>query len=196
MKRLDLPLPYGFAFNEAAHSYTLNDRVLPGVTGTIKAAGRMGSAVNFYNEFARERGTAVHQMLKLAQDNDLDESTIDERLKPYLTAWKTFQRVTKYRPMVTEQAVYCPEPEFAGTLDSAGILNGQLVVIDVKTQNYPSWARVQLTAYMMAVKAAGFTPAAGIGLCLKGDGTFKAHPYEFNEQNRAEWCAMLQGVAA
>lgn len=196
MNRIDFPLPPGFAFDEAAHIYTLNERVLAGVTGSIRKAGHMGTAVDFYTDFARERGTAVHHMLKLAQEDDLDESTIDERLAGYLAAWKNWKNAVRYMPLLTEQPIYCAEPEFAGTLDSAGILNGRLVVLDLKTENYPAWARLQITAYMLAMDAAGLPAAQGIGLCLKGDGTFKVHPYEFSPRNRADWLETIKGVAA
>lgn len=196
MNRIDFPLPPGFAFDEAAHAYTVNGRVVSGVTGTIRRAGLMGSAVDFYTEYSRERGTAVHDMMKLAQEDDLDEASIDERLAGYLAAWKNWRNAVRYMPLLTEQPIYCADPEFAGTLDSAGILNGRLVVIDVKTEHYPAWARLQITAYMLALEAAGLPAAKGIGLCLKGDGTFKVHPYEFDVKNRVEWLETLKGVAA
>lgn len=194
MRKIDFPLPCGFAFDAAEHRYTLDGRGLRGVTSAIRAAGHCGDAVSFYTEAARERGTAVHRMLQLEQDGELDETTVDERIAGYLSAWRAWKNAVRYLPLLTEQAIYCAEPEYAGTLDSAGILNGALVVVDIKTGSYPAWARLQLTAYMHAMQAARLPIVRGLGLCLKGDGTFKVHPYEYSAHNRAEWTETLRSL--
>jgi len=62
--------------------YRDGERVVPGVTGIIRAAGLMD--VTGFNDYARDRGTAVHKAIELYERGTLDVDSLDEVITPYL----------------------------------------------------------------------------------------------------------------
>ena len=82
-----------------------------------------------------ERGKIVHSATVLIDDDLLDWEALDERVKPFCDAYKSF--IDKVHPIVeaSELVVVHPSCTFGGRLDRVFRLPGQdrLIVCDIKT---------------------------------------------------------------
>lgn len=138
-----LPSSSDLVFEPLTHSYSLPDgRLVPSVTTIIKAVGvsadfdeiagfsaKLGEQI----EMRRALGTAVHQDAHAFDDDDLDWSTVDPRVKPYVEAWATFRVNSGLRPVTRERMVFHPIAFYCGTLDGIFETPGGLrVLVDLK----------------------------------------------------------------
>lgn len=150
------------SFDALAHEYRRPDgAVIPSVTQIL---GAVGVAVNFEElrtlstftaaaiELKREIGTALHQDAHAYDDNDLDWTTVDPRVLPYLHAWVTFRENSGLVPTTRERRVYHPTLGYAGTLDGIFQLpTGHRVLVDIKTGDPDdSGCAYQTAAYVAA----------------------------------------------
>lgn len=149
-------------FDPVAHEYRRPDGiVVPSVTQILSGVGisvdfdelagmshRVGQAI----DLKRDIGTALHADAHAFDDDDLDWSTVDPRVEPYLRAWATFREHTGLVPTTRERRVYHPTFDYAGTLD--GIFRhptGRFVLVDVKTGDPDdSGCQYQTAAYAAA----------------------------------------------
>ena len=163
-------------FDEESHVYLVDGQEVPSVTTILKPlSNRSYSSVNpSVLEYARNRGSAVHEALELI---DLDtDPDISPEIVPYLNAYEEWKSI--YRPTFTdiEQIVYEDELGYIGTLDRAGYLNGnEFAIIDIKTSNPTKEALVsaccQTAAYAIAYPTK--TEISRYALFLKPDGSFR-----------------------
>lgn len=131
------------------HRYWMGPRELLAVTRILHDAGLV-DATWFTNE-SRDRGRQVHAQIE-ALDRGDDRIAIGGRERPAdlagpLEAYRRF--LSDLRPVW--HAIEAPVADlrlgYAGTLDRAGTLQGESVVVDVKTGSIPAWAPLQLVAY-------------------------------------------------
>ena len=136
-------------FNEAKHTYTLADGTkLPSVTKVMVRAGIIDTS--HYDEWARNRGTQVHDMLQYYDDGELDESSVDERIKPMLHAWQSFMEHSGAEVIENETPLYHPHYLYGGKLDRLLRFNGKLHVTEIKTGQPAFWHPLQTAAYAEA----------------------------------------------
>jgi hypothetical protein len=149
-------------FDELKHEYWLGEIRLPSVTETLRAAGLIDTS--HYTEHARDRGTAVHAAVLYDDQGDLDESTLDPEVKPYLEQWREFKKHTRAGIITSEAKLWSGVDLYAGTLDKYLRLNGRRTIIDIKTNSMPEWVVEQLGGYSRAWREMGF-PVQDVG-CL------------------------------
>lgn len=157
-------------FDPETHTSRLPDgRVVPHVTAILSDVGvatdfdelaslsaRMGRTI----EEARVLGSAVHADCHAYDDDDLDEASVDDRVRPYLDAWKTFRanrgivpvaRATRERLLF--HAPYC----YAGIMDGLFTLERdrqRRILIDIKTGDPNNAAcHLQTAAYAEAYRS-------------------------------------------
>lgn len=149
-------------FEPEAHIYRLpNGQTVPSVTTILRATGvsvdfeaikasspRRAGAI----EEKRDIGTALHADAHAFDDDDLDWSTVDHRVEPYLRAWETFRNNKGVVPLSRERIVYHPGLHYTGTLDGIfGTGEGKTVLIDIKTGDpEDSGCCYQTAAYELA----------------------------------------------
>jgi hypothetical protein len=125
----------------ADHVYTVDGKRYDGVTTIIQLEG--GSpGLEFVDPWYLQRGSMVHIATGLYDLGTLDEASVDERIKGYLTSWKRYRDNQPY--------VYLPEHievmladhiyQYAGTLD-------RLPLLDIKCGAYKKADLAQLGAY-------------------------------------------------
>ena len=173
----------GLTLDEATHTYRLNGRVLPSVTQVVRTILVPGGYDP--DDFYRERGTAVHLACRLHAQGRLDESTVDENVRPYLDAYKRFVRETGFRPMRCEASFANEAFGFAGTPDQEGdwaCLEGPWAIIDLKSGNIPLWTGIQLAAY--SVGHGHQSGAKRIAVRLQPDGAYKLREYPLRDLGR------------
>lgn len=144
-----LPKDDELRFFPQEHRYFLGQRELPSVTRIIGSVFALDIPEEILRP-AQERGTMVHRITELDDQDDLDESTVAPEFQPYLEAWRAFRKASGFVPDPDgiEIRTYHPSFYYAGTIDRIGRLgNGRRIVIDIKTGGkYPHY-RIQLAAY-------------------------------------------------
>lgn len=156
------------------HRYFLGDKELPSVSRILKAV--------FPKEFERvidpwyaERGTAVHEATRLHDQGVLDETTVDQEVMPYLSAYRKFLSETGFKPIHIESSLSSEIHGFAGTPDRVGDLNGRRVLIDLKSGGPQWWHKYQLAGYAVLCQEVYREEHIEdrFGLYLKSNGTYK-----------------------
>ena len=136
----------GLTYNDELHEYRWHGTVVPSVTQVLKRAGLVDD--RFFNEDGKNRGIAFHQALHYDLHNDLDMSSVHERILPYVQAWQHFRKTCSFSPILE----HCEKPrlntlfKYAGKPDAVGLLGGQLAVVDAKTGTTQN-ADLQTAAY-------------------------------------------------
>ncbi len=140
-------------------------------------------------ETARQRGEAVHRAIELMEQGDLDESSLDERIMPYVMAHKAFVRDSGYRVVATEEMVTHPTLGYRGRLDSRGWLHRVRTVLDQKaTATIHPAVGVQSAAYALALEEPHRALAA---VHLRRDGTYRLLHYDYEEHVRVFQAALI-----
>ena len=175
-----------FLFEPEKHIYTLNGEVIPSVTGLLSefALYDLSKVPTDRLKYKQALGTAVHYACDLLDDCNLDESTLHDDLKGYVSAYKKFREVTGFEPRHSELRMYSRKHRFAGTLDKQGPFewNGkeQESIIDLKCvwAMYPSTGpqtegyRILFNENFKDIKV-----KARFGLQLKESGHYEVFPF-------------------
>ena len=110
-------------FNPDTHEYFYGDKKVPGVNEIFADLGMVdySRVPQDKLEIAREFGKAMHKTCELYDKNELNESTLDDKLKPYLEAWKLFKQdyLAEFEERNIERIVHhqIDGLEYAGTAD-------------------------------------------------------------------------------
>jgi hypothetical protein len=167
-------------FDPGAHCYRIGGKVLPAVTRVIAPLIDYSMVNEELLALASERGSAVHKATELHDLDDLDECSLDDRLEPYLAAWKRFRAETGFVPEAIEQRLHHPLHGYAGTIDRVGTLHGRRILLDIKTVSRLSRATgVQLAAYqhLWDVRYPQRLICGRYAVQLRPDGTYRLEPY-------------------
>jgi hypothetical protein len=138
------PDRHGLRFDPIAHRYWAGPRELLAVTAVLQAAGLVEPA--WYTADGRLRGAAVHRATH-ARDRGEILTTVDPVVMPYLDAYEAFCQDARPVWHGLEEPVADLALGYAGMPDRWGTLNGEPVVVDLKTGTVPGWAPLQLVAY-------------------------------------------------
>lgn len=140
-------------FDEAAHRYTVNGRIVPSVTQIISAVGlyEFDYVSKETLSVAAERGRIVHTYIEWYEQGVLDATSIDPELSGYFEAYLEAKRagyLPAEKPTMIERRVYCAKYNYAGTLDQ---LYGEDWLHDHKTGSASPVHGLQLSAYWFAL---------------------------------------------
>ncbi|TXH02761.1 MAG: hypothetical protein E6R07_14645 [Nevskiaceae bacterium] len=124
----------GLTFDEARHEYRLDGVKLPGVTTVLKPISSAHYAGVDPDVMARAAalGQAVHKVIELDLQQDLDTDSLDPELVPYYRGWRMFLRQSGFQAYLSEKKLASVQGRYAGTLDLMGVLNGLPSLIDAK----------------------------------------------------------------
>lgn len=173
-------------FDEASHVYRCGGIVVPSVTQVLAPLVDFSGIPPHVLEAKRELGQQVHLACQLDDEDDLDESSVEARIAPYLAAWRAFKRDTGARVTLNEQKVHEPLMQYAGTLDRGIELNGARWLIDLKTCiSCPIAVGPQTAAYLRALADPSYTHRGA--LRLRPDGSYRFDP--LTDPN--DWAAFM-----
>ena len=85
-------------FNEDRHEYSLDGQRLPSVTQLLAPLVDYSKVPKDVLERAQQLGTAVHRMTELFDNDDLDEDSLSDELRPYLAGWIKFRAECQFEP--------------------------------------------------------------------------------------------------
>lgn len=168
-------------FDEATHTYRIDDIVVPSVTEicSILTADKYASGSGAV-EGARARGTAVHELCEAYDYGVLDEAP--EELAGYVQAWGAFCR--DYQPtwLYIERPMWSRVWGMAGTCDRVGVIDGVTCLVDIKTtSSMDKTSKLALLAQLYGYHVLLFNDdittniSKAMGVQLKRDGTYTVH---------------------
>lgn len=165
-------------FDEAAHEYRIDGRRLPSVTQLLAPLVDYSMVPREALERAQALGTAVHKMTELHDNDDLDEDSLSDELKPYLAGWIKFRTECQFKPVTIEHRMAHPTLGYAGTSDRTGVIKGRLAVVDIKKM-FVLGPHIgpQLAAYERLHQAEGLQVLDRFALGLRADGTYRLQHY-------------------
>jgi hypothetical protein len=137
----------GLAFDEGPHVYQWHGRRVPSVTTILAPLTDLSMVERGILERARRRGTQVHTMIELFENDDLDETSLSDELWCYLDQYKLFKAATQFVPVYVEGRLYSREHDYCGTFDLFGTIDGVPNLIDTKSGMVPKTAALQTAAY-------------------------------------------------
>ena len=132
-------------FDSQNHKFSINGHPLPSVTTILSDIGFINK--DWFTEDGRTRGSFVHLACQLDDQGELDEESLDDTLRPYLTAWRSFKSDSGIDIKKIEEPGYFINPLFAGIPDRVCILNKTKTIIDIKSGVVSPVTGLQLAAY-------------------------------------------------
>jgi len=169
-------LPYKLEYNDAKHKYTVDGKEVPSVNKIIdKVFNREYKGDPIYGEI----GTASAKAIELDLREELDETTVDDYVRPRLEAFRKWKTESGFVPILCETPFYADG--VAGRLDIAGKIGDEQWIIDNKCvkQLQHFTIKIQLAGYWMLVMANGALATPKLAaLQLKDDGTYHFEPYD------------------
>ncbi len=170
-------------YDALTHTYYKDKVKVPSVTQILSEAGLIDT--RWFNDEARDRGTAVAAFTSLDDEGDLDEE--NELVEPYwgyIVAWRNFRKDISDRMAIieNEKPYYHTSYRYAGTLDRVVVFDGKISVLDIKTGGiYPSYGP-QTAGYAEFIRA-GETPGR-MCVILQKDARYKMKIHEdWNDWN-------------
>lgn len=170
-----------FRFVEESHTYFLGEKILPGITGILKACGYIDPT--YYTEESRNRGSHVHLAIKFLNKGTLDWDSVIDQYIGYVSAYEKFARDWNLKLELFERPMYHPDLLFAGTPDLVGtVLNNVPSIVEIKTGPVMKWTALQTAAQELLVRAwdRPNLRRRRWGVTLNADGTY-SKPKEFPE---------------
>lgn len=115
---------FNVEFEPDGHVYTWNGRRLPSITGILKDEGFIDTA--FYDEWSRDKGSMVHLACHYDVTGELDEDSLDDEIRPYLSAFRKFMAESGFKvdksevPGVNTTHLYAGTPDLIGCFPKPG----------------------------------------------------------------------------
>ena len=169
------------AFDPVAHRYTLDGRVLPGVTSILAPLQDFSMVNPDVLKNGQAMGTAVHRATELYDLGELDMASLSPALVPYLDAWVNFRHECSFIPCSIEERLVHPVHGYAGTCDRTGMVDGDMAVLDIKKMvTLGPVIGVQLAAYqaMLNLDSRQKPVTVRYALGLRADGTYRLQKYD------------------
>lgn len=173
-------------FDAPTHTYRFGGALVPGVTTILRPLSNFEGIPVDVLERKRDLGQRVHFACQLSDEDDLEESSVEPDVEPYLEAWRKFIRDTGAHVLHNEQRVYSQAFGYAGTLDNVIGLRSHKWLVDKKTSiATPIAAGPQTAAYLRALNDPTVTNRAAVR--LRPDGTYQFDPLSGSD----DWPAFL-----
>lgn len=115
-------------FDSEKHQYAWDGKPVPGVSEILRVTGQAKDWKDV-PPFYRERGIVAHKCIELFLKGTLDEDSVDEVVRPYLSQFKEWINQEKGAGLLlSEKPFYSERMMFAGTID----LICNQTIVDIK----------------------------------------------------------------
>ena len=159
--------------DQATHTYTVDGRIVPGVSDILDAAG-LTRGMAFVSDYALDRGREVHRAIELYLKGEADDYDFDPIVVPRLNAFRVWREAMgdRLQPLDIEVPRAHPALGFAGQPDLVAMFDGVRTVCEWKngTEHYAN--RIQAAGYAILTGATG-----RLGLYLTADRPAKPVPW-------------------
>lgn len=194
----ELTAPVGVAYDDGAHTYTIDGVCVPSASTILKVIDpdKYGMIAEDVLMRAAARGSATHRMIALDVRSNLDVGALNGHLVEDYLAWLDFCQVFDFEPTHSERIVASKRFQFCGTLDLAGNLThkrrrGHWLVDIKRTSARPDLVGPQTAGYVLAAEESltGFTEKTPRACLWIHDGK-----YDFIEcNNPSDRAAFISG---
>jgi hypothetical protein len=145
-------------------------------------------------EWYLQRGSIVHLVTELYDKGTLDESSIDERIRPYFDGYKLFHQ--ELLPMIRsiEMPVSSERHGYCGKVDRIVYVPAMCchLLLDIKTNKGDITARLQTAGYMATFPARSSIRKGKRGVLeLKDTGKYKLEVFDNDKGDETAWFAVL-----
>lgn len=197
--------PATIRFVEQGHRYLAvtakGEMPIPSVSEILAGCG----LVNYNGispEVLRQKaefGSAVHLACQLDDENDLDESSLDPKVKVRLEGWRTFRRDFGFEPETVEQPLlfdyygmlYGGTPDRIGRLTKETSIGVVRAIVDIKTTcEIEVHHAYQLAAYAMGRKTPDGNKFRRYVVQLLEDGDYRLQEFKDPHEERI-FCSAL-----
>lgn len=180
------------AFDAETHTYTLDGQRLPSVTQVLAPLNDYSMVPPDVLEAAREFGRHVHEACDLHDRDELEWSSLDPALVPYVEGWRRFLAESGAIVVASEQPIYHAKLGYAGTPDRVLAWRKGFAIPDIKsTSVVVPTVGPQTAAYAKAYQAMhGGREPARYCIQLRPDGTYKS----FVRNDPADWSVFLSAL--
>lgn len=179
-------------FDKEAHTYTLGGVRVPSVTQVLAPLNDYSMVPPDVLERARVFGQHVHEACDLFNRDELDWSSLDVALVPYVEAWKKFIDDSGAVVIASECRVYHKTLGYAGSPDVVLAWGKRIALPDIKaTAIVPPTVGPQTAAYAKAYQSMhGGREPARYCIHLREDGTYRSHP----RTDPADWSLFVSAL--
>lgn len=172
-------------FDEPSHTYRLAGKIVPNVTRVLGPLTDYSMVKADVLELARQKGVAVHKMVELWANDDLNVDTLPDWMRPALVQWLKFVDDTGLVVLASEKKVFHPLLSYAGTFDLRVTMRSRKGhgIVDIK-RSFLAGAAIglQTSAYAEAENANNKDRASKVqwrgALKLREDGSYRYQPFE------------------
>lgn len=182
-------------FFDDKHEYQVDGEIVPSVSEITRFMSRevYGDVMQFRLDHAADRGHNVHTACE--QLDRYGSAEIDADIEPYIKAYIQFRKDHKPEWSKIEYALYSAEFGYAGTFDRHGVMDGKVVILDIKSSYKvePALVTAQLNAYWRLAIENQMDVAELWVLHLKKDGTYKLIEVQQDESTFLA-CLMLHNA--
>lgn len=134
----------GLVFYPDDHRYELNGNAIPSVTQVIHDVGMM-PGIEWASQESRERGTAVHDVIRFLEEGGVEPESVDERIEGYVAAYEAFKTDWEWECLAHEVPFASPIWNYGGKFDQIGTEpSGKTWLIDFKTGPSSPWHAIQV----------------------------------------------------
>lgn len=173
-----------FTFVPETHEYFNERRVLvPSVTQILAGVGLVdySQVRDEVLERKAEIGVAAHAACHYFDEGDLNLTSLDPVVLPYVNAWVLFRQECRFNlELVEHQGIAVVDGmEYGFKLDRLGMLNGRPTLLEIKCTAAVemSWGP-QLAGYDLATRATTKTAMLRVAVHLKPNGKYKLERYD------------------
>jgi len=180
-------------FDEGEHKYTVAGVNRPSVTTILQDLGFIDFSFVPANILANAtaRGKAIHAAIHYLQEGNLDWSSIDPRIRPYIDAYELFSADMGWCAKLIEHRVFSEIFQYAGTLDGFGELSALGIpeaLIDLKSGIKQRAAAYQTAGYCVALEKP-YIPRFSVH--LKATGRYQIIPHK-NYDDINDWKSIVR----
>lgn len=161
-------------FQEEGHIYKLGNRRILSVSQALSILDDRWKVDPWY----LERGRLIHLATAYLDNDELNLQSLDDQILPYFNAYMKFKEDTGFKPILIECPLYHPQHFYAGTIDRTGSLNGNRVLIDLKSGGKTRVDELQTTAYWELCRVNNIPIKEQFDLYLRDNATYKLEPVE------------------
>ena len=120
------------------------------VTEVLRDAGLVDA--QWFTDYARERGSALHLATALHDENDLAVESLDPAIEPRFKQYLRFLAEVRPEILSIEEPVESLTYQYHGTLDRRVKINGVEAVLDIKGPFLTAAVAIQLAGYALTFK--------------------------------------------
>jgi hypothetical protein len=173
-------------FDEGIHLFQLDGRPVPSITQCLVSAGLIDT--QWFTDYCRDRGSAIHKACHYMDENDLDPDFLDSSLVGFLDAWMLFCQQHNCQWTDIETPVYSVPLQIAGIPDRIGVVDGLPSIVEIKSGLIYPVHGVQLALQARMARPVDLLNRYSVR--LKENGNYELHEFKSRDDLKVGLAAL------